>query len=112
MQPPLAGVRVLSLAEQYPGPYATAILADLGADVVQVERPGTGDPTRAYPGFHEALARGKRSVVLDLKHPQGREAFLASPMVDHTQKGAAFLPAGQLTARGQGIALVARHLAR
>ena len=44
--------------------------------------------------------------------PQGREAFLASPMVDHTQKGAAFLPAGQLTTWGQGIALVARHLAR
>ncbi|MGE5289979.1 MAG: CaiB/BaiF CoA transferase family protein [Micromonosporaceae bacterium] len=77
MHPPLAGVRVLSLAEQYPGPYATAILADLGADVVQVERPGTGDPTRAHPGFHEALSRGKRSVVLDLKHPQGRDAFLA-----------------------------------
>lgn len=77
MPPPLTGMRVLSLAEQYPGPYATAILADLGADVIQVERPGTGDPTRAFPGFHEALARGKRSVVLDLKHPRGRDAFLA-----------------------------------
>lgn len=77
MRPPLAGVRVLSLAEQYPGPYATALLADLGAEVIQVERPGTGDPVRAYPGFHEALARGKRSVVLDLKHPDGRDVFLA-----------------------------------
>jgi protein SCO1 len=43
--------------------------------------------------------------------PQGREAFLASPMVDHTSKGVAFLPASQLTAWGHGIALVARHLA-
>ncbi len=76
MRPALTGMRVLSLAEQYPGPYATAILADLGADVIQVERPA-GDPTRAYPGFHEALARGKRSAVLDLKHPAGRSAFLA-----------------------------------
>lgn len=77
MKPPLEGVRLLSLAEQYPGPYATSVLADLGADVIQVERPGTGDPTRAFPGFHESLARGKRSVALDLKHPQGRSAFLA-----------------------------------
>jgi cytochrome oxidase Cu insertion factor (SCO1/SenC/PrrC family) len=43
--------------------------------------------------------------------PQGREAFLASPMTDHTSKGAAFLPAAQLTEWGRGIALIARHLA-
>lgn len=77
MKPPLAGVRLLSLAEQYPGPFATALLADLGANVVQLERPSGGDPTRAFPGFHEALARGKRSVALDLKAPAGRSAFLA-----------------------------------
>lgn len=77
MKPPLAGVRLLSLAEQYPGPFATAMLADLGADVVLLERPSGGDPTRAFPGFHEALARGKRSVALDLKAPGGRPAFLA-----------------------------------
>ncbi len=76
-KPPLAGVRLLSLAEQYPGPFATALLADLGADVVLLERPSGGDPTRAFPGFHEALARGKRSVALDLKAPGGRSAFLA-----------------------------------
>jgi crotonobetainyl-CoA:carnitine CoA-transferase CaiB-like acyl-CoA transferase len=40
-----------------------------------VERPG-GDPTREFPGFHEALARGKRSAVLDLSDPRGRAAFL------------------------------------
>ena len=77
MTAPLDQVRVLSLAEQYPGPYATALLADLGADVVQVERPAGGDPTRAFPAFHESLARGKRSVALDLKAPAGRDAFLA-----------------------------------
>lgn len=68
---------MLSLAHQYPGPYATLILADLGADVVLVERPGLGDPARAFPGFHGALARGKRSVVLDLKTDQGRELLRA-----------------------------------
>jgi crotonobetainyl-CoA:carnitine CoA-transferase CaiB-like acyl-CoA transferase len=73
---PLDGVRVLSLAEQYPGPYATLILADLGADVVLVERPRGGDPTRAFPDFFEALNRSKRSVALDLKSEDGRAAFL------------------------------------
>lgn len=74
---PLAGYRVVSLAEQYPGPFATLLLGDLGADVVQVERPGTGDPSRIFPGFHEALNRGKRSVALDLKHPDGVAACRA-----------------------------------
>lgn len=73
---PLAGVRVVSLAHQYPGPFATMLLADLGADVVVVERPDGGDPTRAFAGFHSALARGKRSVALDLKSTPGRDAFL------------------------------------
>lgn len=72
---PLAGVRVISLAQQYPGPFATMVLADLGADVVLVERPGTGDPARAFPGFFGALARGKRSVALDLKCDAGRAAM-------------------------------------
>jgi crotonobetainyl-CoA:carnitine CoA-transferase CaiB-like acyl-CoA transferase len=66
---PLSGIKVISLAEQFPGPYATLILGDLGADVVQVERPGHGDPSRAFPSFYEALNRGKRSVALDLKDP-------------------------------------------
>jgi crotonobetainyl-CoA:carnitine CoA-transferase CaiB-like acyl-CoA transferase len=75
VKPPLAGVRLLSLAEQYPGPYATTLLADLGVDVINVERPAGGDPTRAFPGFWESLARGKRSVALDLKTAGGRAAF-------------------------------------
>lgn len=73
---PLAGVTVLSLAEQYPGPYATLVLADLGADVILVERPGSGDPSRRFPAFFESLNRNKRSIALDLKGEKGRTAFL------------------------------------
>jgi crotonobetainyl-CoA:carnitine CoA-transferase CaiB-like acyl-CoA transferase len=73
--PPLTGVRVVSLAEQYPGPLATMILADLGADVILVERPHGGDPTRRYPGHFEALNRNKRSITVDLKQDEGRELF-------------------------------------
>jgi crotonobetainyl-CoA:carnitine CoA-transferase CaiB-like acyl-CoA transferase len=73
---PLDGVKVISLAHQYPGPFATMLLSDLGADVLTVERPDGGDPTRAFPSFHSALARGKRSVALDLKSEAGRSALL------------------------------------
>jgi crotonobetainyl-CoA:carnitine CoA-transferase CaiB-like acyl-CoA transferase len=73
---PLAGVRVLSLAEQYPGPFATLILADLGADVILVERPKGGDPTRRFSGHFAGLNRNKRSVAIDLKSPRGKEVFL------------------------------------
>lgn len=74
---PLQGVRVVSLAEQYPGPYATLLLADLGADVVIVERPGMGDPARQFPAFFAALNRNKRSVALDLKTEDGRARLRA-----------------------------------
>ncbi len=73
---PLCGIRILSLAEQYPGPYATMLLADLGADVIMVERPGTGDPSRRFPGLFASFNRNKRSVSLDLKSEQGRADFL------------------------------------
>lgn len=76
MEPALEGVRVVSLAHQYPGPYATLLLADLGAEVIVVENPAGGDPTRSHPGFHAALNRGKSSVALDLKDPTGRGALL------------------------------------
>ncbi len=77
MASPLDGVRVISMAEQYPGPYCTLLLADMGADVVLVERPGAGDPSRGPGGmsdFFAALNRNKRSVALDLKTEEGREA--------------------------------------
>lgn len=72
---PLDGVTVVSLAHQYPGPFAAMLLSDLGADVLVVERPDGGDPTRAFAPFHSALARGTRSVALDLKAEVGRAAF-------------------------------------
>lgn len=74
--PPLSGIRVLSLAEQYPGPYATMLLADLGADVILVERPGTGDPSRRFAGLFASLNRNKRSIVLNLKNPADKNVFL------------------------------------
>jgi crotonobetainyl-CoA:carnitine CoA-transferase CaiB-like acyl-CoA transferase len=77
MQGLFDGIRVLSLAEQFPGPYATLLMADLGADVILVERPGTGDPTRAFPAFFRSLARNKRSICLDLKAAADRDVFLA-----------------------------------
>lgn len=73
---PLAGIRILSLAEQLPGPYATLLLADLGADVILVERPGTGDPSRRFEGLFASMNRNKRSIVLNLKDPQDRQRFL------------------------------------
>ena len=76
MERALEGVRVISLAHQYPGPYATLLLADLGAEIIVVENPAGGDPARSQPGFHAALNRGKASVALDLKDPAARDAFL------------------------------------
>ncbi|WP_289090129.1 CoA transferase, partial [uncultured Sulfitobacter sp.] len=72
---PLAGMKILSLAEQFPGPYATMLLADMGAEVIMVERPGIGDPARQFPPLFRALNRGKRSVALDLKSTEGMAQF-------------------------------------
>jgi len=69
---PLDGIRIISLAGQYPGPYATVLLADLGADVVSVERPDDGDPVRAFDSFVATANRDKSSVAIDLKSQDGR----------------------------------------
>jgi crotonobetainyl-CoA:carnitine CoA-transferase CaiB-like acyl-CoA transferase len=82
---PLAGVVVVDFSRVLAGPLATMTLADLGADVIKVERPSTGDDTRAWgPPFHGeestyflAVNRGKRSVVLDLHDEDGRTAARA-----------------------------------
>jgi alpha-methylacyl-CoA racemase len=81
--PPLEGLRVLDLSRLLPGPFATLVLADLGADVVKVEAPPDGDALRALPplvgeasGAFHALNRNKRSLALDLRRPEGVAAFL------------------------------------
>jgi alpha-methylacyl-CoA racemase len=69
---PLEGIRVLDLSRLLPGPYASLVLSDLGADVVKVEDPEPGDYLREISaGMFAALNRGKRSIVLDLKTPDG-----------------------------------------
>ncbi len=78
---PLAGVRVLDLSRVLAGPYCTMILADLGAEVIKVERPGSGDQSRAWgPPFVEGestyfmcVNRGKRSLAVDVADPAGNE---------------------------------------
>jgi crotonobetainyl-CoA:carnitine CoA-transferase CaiB-like acyl-CoA transferase len=69
----LEGIRVVSMAEQYPGPYCTTLLADMGADVILIERPNGGDPSRQWPVFFDTLNRNKRSITLDLKSKHGME---------------------------------------
>ncbi|HEX3930527.1 MAG TPA: CaiB/BaiF CoA-transferase family protein [Nocardioides sp.] len=71
----LKGVTVLSLAEQFPGPLCTRLLGDLGAEVIQLERPTGGDPQRdANPWLFRFAGIGKRSVTLDLKDPAALSA--------------------------------------
>ena len=99
---PLDGVRVVDLSRVLAGPYATMVLADLGADVVKVERPGEGDETRSwgppYAGgeaaYFLAVNRGKRSVAVDLKHPEGLALALelsaaADVVIENFRPGAA-----------------------
>ncbi|MCD0449034.1 CoA transferase [Actinocorallia sp. API 0066] len=66
----LDGLRVLDLTMWRPGPYATLLLAGMGADVLKVEPPG-GEPMRAFGGHFGPLNAGKRGLVLDLKSPEG-----------------------------------------
>lgn len=84
MRLPLEGIRVLDLTIWQQGTYASAILADLGADVVKVEEIESGDPGRGFwiapevglSAYFQAHNRGKRSIAINLKHPKGRETFL------------------------------------
>src|SRR5437773_4049118 len=83
MTMPLTGIRVLDLTRLLPGAFCTQLLADMGADVIKVEEPGTGDYMRWTPplvdgrsALFDALNRNKRSIALDLKSNQGRDALL------------------------------------
>ena len=80
MSGPLAGLTVLDLTRVLSGPYCTMVLADLGARVIKVEQPGTGDDTRHWgppfvgeeSAYFLSINRNKESVCLDFKHPGGR----------------------------------------
>jgi crotonobetainyl-CoA:carnitine CoA-transferase CaiB-like acyl-CoA transferase len=116
---PLAGVRVVDLTSSLAGPYCTAILAVLGADVVKVERPCTGDEARAWgPAFAVgssvlffAANPGKRSLALDLKPQAGRDVVLrlaerADVFVQSLRPGAAArlgLGPGDLAGRNERL---------
>ncbi len=77
----LDGIRVVELTEALAGPYCAMLLGDMGADVIKVERPGTGDQTRAWgppfvgseSAYYLATNRNKRSIALDYDAPDGRE---------------------------------------
>lgn len=84
---PLAGVRVIDASRVLAGPYLAMLLGDLGADVIKIEKPDGGDQTRAWgppwvgegdqrvSAYYVAANRNKRSVALDLKQPEARDAF-------------------------------------
>ena len=85
---PLDGIRVLDLTQVMAGPFCTMQLGDMGADVIKVEPPGSGDLSRSMGGAHLkmqgadqapffALNRNKRSITLDLKTVEDREVFHA-----------------------------------
>ncbi len=86
MQRPLSGIRVIGMEQYMSAPYCTMLLADAGAEVIKIERPGKGDPRRAIPPFVEkgekkkaggflSYNRNKKSVSLNLRDPQGQEIY-------------------------------------
>ena len=87
---PLEGIRVLDFTQFQQGPSATVLLADLGAEVVKVERIGTGDPSRhvgkradGFSQYFQTHHRGKRSIAVNLREPEGRDVvFDLLPHVD------------------------------
>ena len=80
MPAPLDGIKVIDLTRYQNGPHATAMLSDMGADVLKVEMPGNGDPGRqlglgadGFCSYFEALNRGKRSMTLNLRAPEAKD---------------------------------------
>src|SRR5215510_2409223 len=75
---PLQGIRVLDFTRVLAGPSAALALADLGAEVIKIEPPGSGDETRSFPPMRDGVShyflsvnRGKKSIVIDLKTAEG-----------------------------------------
>jgi len=80
---PLVGLKVIDLTRILSGPFASQILGDLGAEVIKVERPGTGDETRGFPPhfsgeshYFLSINRNKKSIALDLAQPKGRQVLI------------------------------------
>src|SRR5437899_1785299 len=81
MASPLQGIRVVDLSRILAGPYCTMVLGDLGAEVIKIEQPGSGDDTRTWgppwvdseSAYYLGINRNKRSVTVNLKHPRGVE---------------------------------------
>jgi CoA:oxalate CoA-transferase len=79
---PLAGIRILDFTRYQNGPHATLMLSDMGAEVLKVEMPGTGDPGRSlgrmpdgFCAYFEGLNRGKKSITLNLRSPEARDVI-------------------------------------
>src|SRR2546427_13303767 len=97
---PLHGIRVLDLTRLLPGAFCTMLLADMGADVIKVEEPGSGDYMRWTPplvdgqsAMFNAINRRKKSVTLNLKSEEGRQLLLglvenADVLVEGNRPGA------------------------
>ena len=98
--PPLSGIRVLELGQLIAGPFCARLLADFGADVIKVEPPGAGDPLRNWRLLRHGTSlwwhvqsRNKKSVAIDLRHPDGQElvralASQADVVVENFRPGA------------------------
>ena len=96
---PLAGIHVLDLSRALAGPYATALLSDLGATVTKVESIKGGDSTRGWPPFEgehslyfDSVNRGKSSIALDFYQPEGqallrRLALAADVVIENFRPG-------------------------
>ena len=101
---PLSGVRVIGLEQYMAGPYCTMLLADAGAEVIKIERPGKGDPRRGIPPFarrgdrkkaggYMAYNRNKKSLALNVQAEEGREivrrlAAVSDVVVENLRPGA------------------------
>ncbi len=80
---PLEGIKVLDLTRVLAGPYCTMVLANLGAEIIKIERPGTGDDSRDFGPFVNgesiyfiSINRGKKSIAIDLKSEEGKELLM------------------------------------
>ena len=104
MERPLSGIRAIGLEQYIAGPYCTLLLADAGAEVIKIERPGKGDPRRSMPPFAEkkgnrkaagfmSYNRNKKSLALNLQHVEGQKIFhelatTADVVVENLRPGA------------------------